>query len=153
LNGLLVPDDWIPRLSSAIVAALREFAPSVGADSLVMLALDCHPWHGRIGISALTSTEVAADETLSDPPEMAAWRFFDFARDFKSWELTTDLVQLMRSAYYSDSDSRPAVTEAFFVACAAAIRSASVAEALGPFNLAEGFRLSVAHPDNGHEYV
>jgi hypothetical protein len=151
LNDAQVPDDWIPRLASAIAAALREFAPKLGAEPLAMLALDFHPWHGSIGLAALTATEVATDKSLADPAEMAAWRFFDFARDFESWQLTTPLAEQMRSAYYSGD--RPAVVEAFFGACAAAISSEPVSAALGEFTRAIGFGISVAHPDNGREFV
>jgi hypothetical protein len=147
----LVPHDWTPRLVSAIAAALREFAPKVGAEPLAMLALDCHPWHGSIGIAALTAKEVAADKALDDPAEMAAWRFFDFACDFDSWRVAGVLAQEMKSAYYSGD--RPAVVEAFFSACAAAITSDAVGGALESFTRVDGFRLSVAHPDNGREYV
>lgn len=116
-----------------------------------MLALDCHPWHGSIGIAALTAKEVATDRALDDPAEMAAWRFFDFARDFESWQAATALGQEMKSAY--DSGDRPAVVEAFLSACAAAMTSNAVGEALEGFTRAPGFRLSVAHPDNGREFV
>jgi hypothetical protein len=116
-----------------------------------MLALDCHPWHGSIGIAALTAKEVAADPALDDPAVMAAWRFFDFARDFDSWQVTTVLAQEMKSAYYSAD--RPAVVEAFFSGCAAAITSDAVGEAIEGFTRVDGFGLSVAHPDNGHEFV
>jgi hypothetical protein len=147
----LIPDDWTPRLASAIVAALREFAPQVGAEPLAMLALDCHPWHGTIGVAALTAKEVAGDKGLADPAEMAAWRFFDFARDFDCWQVATVLAQEMKSAYYSGG--RPAVVEACFSACAAAITCDVVGEALEGFARVDGFRLSVAHPDNRREFV
>jgi hypothetical protein len=146
-----VPHDWTPRLASAIAGALREFASQVGTESLAMLALDCHPWHGSIGIAALTANEVVADCALNDPAEMAAWRFFDFARDFDSWQVAAVLGQEMKLAYYSGD--RPAVVEAFFGASAAAIESNAVAEELEGFTRVDGFRLSVAHPDNGREFV
>jgi hypothetical protein len=146
-----VPRDWTPRLASAIAGALREFTQHVGAEPLVMLALDCHPWHGSIGIAALTANEATADKALNDPAEMAAWRFFDFARDFDSWQVATVLGQQMKSAYYSGD--RPAVVEAFFSACAAAITSNVVGEAIESFIRLDGFRFSVAHPDNGREFV
>jgi hypothetical protein len=116
-----------------------------------MLALDCRPWHGSIGLAALTATEVVTDKALADPAEMAAWRYFDFPRDFESWQLATALAEAMRSAYYSGN--RPAVVEAYFGACAAALTSEAVGEALGGFTRTDGFRLSVAHPDDGREFV
>jgi hypothetical protein len=151
LNKTLVPNDWTPRLASAIAAALREIASQIGAEPLTMLALDCHPWHGSIGVAVLTAKEVAADKALDNPAEMEAWRFFDFASDFSSWQVTTVLAEEMKIAYYSGE--RPAVVEAFFTACAKAITSDSVSEAISGFTRDGGFRLSVAHPDNGREYV
>jgi hypothetical protein len=146
-----VPHDWTPRLASAIAEALCEFAAKFGTEPLSILALDCHPWQGSIGIAALTAKEVAADSAFNNPAEMAAWRFFDFARDFESWQAAVALGVQMKSAYYSGD--RPAVVEAFFSACAAAISSDSVAEALKAITLVDAFRLSVAHPDNGREFV
>lgn len=147
----MVPSDWTPRLASAIAAALVELSPHVGTEPLVMLALDCHPWHGEIGIAALTLKEVAADSSSNDPAAMAAWRLFDFACDFDSWKQVAELGEVMKSAYYSGDCST--VAEAYFMACAVAISSDIVAEALASFTLADGFRLSVAHPDNGREFV
>jgi hypothetical protein len=149
--NVTVPHDWTPRLSSAIAGALCEFTQHVGAEPLVMLALDCHPWNGDIGISALTANEAAINMSLNDPAEMAAWRFFDFAGDFDSWQVVTELGQQMKSAYYSGD--RHAVVESFFIACAAAITSDVVDEAIERFIRIDGFRFSVAHPDNGREFV
>lgn len=116
-----------------------------------MLALDCHPWNGDIGISALTATEVARDHSLADPAEMAAWRFFDFASDFECWQEVTEIVREMKTAYYSEDRLR--VVETFIGACAEAITSDVVGAALEKFALAEGFTLSVVHPDTGREFV
>ncbi len=147
----MVPRDWTPRLALAIAGALREFASHVGTEPLAMLALDCHPWHGSIGIAVLTAKEVAADRALDNPAEMAAWRFFDFASEFDSWHAATALGQEMKAAYYSGD--RPAVVEAFFSACAAAITSDAVAVALEGFIRVDDFRLSAAHPDDRREFV
>ncbi len=116
-----------------------------------MLALDCHPWHGSIGIAVLTAKEVAAGRALDDPAEMAAWRLFDFARNFGSWQVVSALGKEMKSAY--ESGDRPEVVEAFLRACATAVTSYPVTKALESFMLVDGFRLSVAHPDNGREFV
>jgi hypothetical protein len=151
VNGKVIPDDWAPRLASAISAAMREFAPLVGAEPLAMLALDCHPWHGTLGLAALTAREVASDNLLADPAEMAAWRYFDFAQEFPSWKVVSDLGKRMRLDY--EAGDRLAVAEAFMRACAAAISSKSVGDALAAFVRTDGFRLSVAHPDDRREFV
>ena len=113
--------------------------------------MDCHPWHGSLGLSALTAAEVDADGLLADPAEMAAWRHHDFARGSAAWLPTAVLGSEMRVAYVSGD--RPAVAAAFLGACAAAVASEGVMDALGLFVRARGFRVSVTHPDDGREFA
>src|SRR5262249_8657981 len=151
LNTTLIPDDWTPKLASAIAGALREFVPRLGSEPLAMLAVDCHPWHGGLGLAALTGIEVATQSFLADPAEMAAWRYFDFARDMPSWKATSELGNQMKSAYHVGDCT--AIADAFLHACATAITSNVVCEALAPLVRTNTFRLSVAHPDDGREFV
>jgi hypothetical protein len=146
-----VPRNWTSDLAAAIAQALREFSLRVGSGPLAMLALDCHPWNGSIGLAALTASEAAADRSLANPAEMAAWRHFDFARELPSWEVVSELGKLMKSEY--EAGDRPAVAAAFLQSCATALTSQRVRESLKRFRLAEAFRLSVAHPDDGREFV
>ena len=130
---------------------MREFATRVGSEPLAILAMDCHPWHGTLGLAALTATEVAADKLLADPAEMAAWRYFDFTRDLSSWQPASDLGERMKSAY--ENGDRRAVADAFFRACVAAMTSKVVRDALAVFVRIDDFRLSVPQPDDRREFV
>ncbi len=154
----LVRADWTPRLADALAGAIREIAPRLGGEPVVMLAVDCHPWDRTLGLSLLTRAEAAADALLADPAEVAAWRWFDFARDLTAWGPAAALGDEMRAAYEADdsdvaSSDRPAVAAAFLRACAAALQSAQVGDALARLTRADGFRLSAAHPDDGREFV
>ena len=151
MNSTFIPDDWTQQLASAIAATLREFAPRIGAEPLAMLALDCHPWNGTLGLAALTATEVVSDNLLADPAEMAAWQHFDYAGELPSWQAASGLGKRMKSAY--EAGDRPAVSEAFFRAAAAALTSHVVSDSLAAFSRTDNFRLSVAHPDDGREFV
>jgi hypothetical protein len=138
-------------LADAIAAAVREFAPKLRGEAVALLAVDCHPWHGSIALAILTVAEVAADGLLADPAEMAAWRHYDFARGLSSWQPVAGLGQEMQAAY--EAGDRPAVGEAFLRACAAAVSSPQVAASLELLERSGDFRISVAHPDDGHEFV
>jgi len=151
MAAVTLPDRWVSRLEKAISAALREFAPRVAGSPIAVFAVDCHPWHGKIGLSILTSAEAVAVPVLTAPAEMAAWQNFDFARELSSRHLFTDIEREMEIAYRTND--RKTAVEAFLSACAAAAESSEAASALALLHKAPGFRISVAHPDDGREYV
>jgi hypothetical protein len=116
-----------------------------------MLAVDCHPWNGLVGLAILTASEVAQNPALADPAEMAAWRHYDFSQELTAWQSAAVLASEMKDAYYAGD--RPNVADAFMAACADALSSPQVAEALELLGRSNDFRLSVAHPDDGREFV
>lgn len=146
-----VPEDWTPRLAEAIAGALREFAPMLNGGAVSLLAVDCHPWNGTLGLSALTAAEAEVDSLLNDPAEMAAWKHYDFAASLASWQPTTGLGAEMQAVY--ETGDRPAAAASFLSACAAAVYSPAVSAALASLTEADGFRWSVTHPDSGQEFV
>jgi hypothetical protein len=149
-----VPADWTPRLASAIAAALREFSAS-GLRGKPVAALDvgCFPWHGSVELSVLTAEELDADPVLMQPGEQAAWPRYDFAAELPAWELASDLGRQMADAYQAAGEAaRPATVEAYIRACAAAVASPQVQEALGALRRDPRFRISVAHPDDGRQF-
>lgn len=146
-----VPEDWMPRLAEAIAGALWEFAPTLSGGAVALLAVDCHPWNGTLGLSALTATEAEADSLLNHSAEMAAWKHYDFAASLASWQSATGLGAEMQAAY--EASERPALAAVFLSACAAAVHSPSVIEALAVLTQADSFRWSVTHPDSGQEFV
>lgn len=145
-------EDWTGRLAAAIAATLREFTLQIGNTSISLLAVDCHPWHGRIGLSALTSAELGRDALLNDPSEMAAWQHHDFSNPFPAWQPVRRLGEEMQGAY-ENSSNRPAVAENYFQACARAVTSSEVRSAIELLPRAGAFRVSVSHPDSGREFV
>jgi hypothetical protein len=146
-----VPDGWTVQLADAIAAALHEFSPRLGGEKVALLAVDCHPWHGSVDLAVLTASEVATDPLLADPAEMAAWRYHNITRELSSWEPVERLGREMQSAY--ESGDRRAVAEGYLRACATAVTSTKVVAALRLLERSSGFRVSVAHPDDGREFV
>lgn len=146
-----VRDDWQASLANAVAAALRELEPQLKNVSLRMLAIDCHPWNGFLGLAVLTDEDVDGDPLLDDPAEMAAWPHYDCGEGLKSWRSTQSLARAMRDAYASGD--RGAVVGAFLTACAGALASSAVGAALDDLTRGPKFRLSVAHPDTGKEFV
>src|SRR5262249_16777767 len=145
-------DHWTSELAATIAAAVREFAPIVRGQSIALLAVDCHPWHGLITLAVLTQAEVAADEMLTNPAEMAAWRHYHFTGGLAWWQRAAALGRAMRAAYEAAGD-RGRVAEAFLRACARAMTAPQVAESVELLVRAGSFRVSVSHPDDGREFV
>jgi hypothetical protein len=150
--GDAVPADWTPRLAAAVAEAVREFAPLLGGAPVALLALDCHPWHGSLDLSALTAADVAADPALADPTEMAAWQRYRFSDGLAAWVPVAALGREMRAGYEAAPD-HAAVAEAFMRACAGALARPEVLAAVELLERVAGFRLTVTHPDDGREFV
>jgi hypothetical protein len=144
-------DDWSRRFAEVIASAVREFGPSLRGVPLALLAVDCHPWHGSLGLAVLTAAEAESDPLLMNPGEMAAWRYYLFSDRLESWHLAAGLAREMQATYETASD-RAAVAGAFFSACALAMEKPEVVEAIDRLERAPNFRISVAHPDSGEEF-
>jgi hypothetical protein len=151
LGTIPAPAGWKRSLADTIATTVKEFAPVMRGIPVVLLALDCQPWHGSLGLSLLTAAEAEADTQLADPAEMAAWRYYDFSAGLVSWQPAALLGRSMRAAYESAPDRR-ATAESFFRACAEALASPDVAGVVGSLARADEFRMSVAHPDDGREF-
>jgi hypothetical protein len=147
-----LPADWITRLSDAIVASLQEFVPLHGHETFALFAVDCHPWHGMIGLAMVTSEELVSEPFLAEPAEMAAWRHYNFAGQLAAGKLFIPLGEEMFSAYDQFED-KPTGALTFLEACAIAATSSQVTAALGLLNRESGFRVSVTHPDSDQEFV
>jgi hypothetical protein len=149
-----VPDDWTSRLASAIAAALREFSGSgLRGEPAAAFDVGCFPWHGSVELSVLTAAALDADPVLAEPGEQSAWPHYDFAAGLPAWEPVAELGRQMANAYRAAGEAgRPAVVEAYLRACAAAVASPLVQEALGALRHDSRFRVSVAHPDDGRQF-
>jgi hypothetical protein len=147
----LVPTAWTARLADAIAAALREFAPQQQGSEVVLLQVTCLPWHGLLGMAILTAEELAKDASLADPMRTMDWQHGEFTEEVEAWGLTTPLAQEMRAAYSGSSDC-PAAAVAFLRACAGAVAIATVVKAVSLLKRADGFRVSVPHPDDRREF-
>lgn len=150
-SAALVPGGWTDHLADAVAVALREFAPQLQDTAVVRLQVTCLPWHGCLGLALLTSDELAEDASLADPERTMDWQYGEFTEEVAAWGMTTPLAQAMRAAYYGSSDC-PAAALAFLRACARAAATATVAEAVGLLERADGFRISVPHPDDRREF-
>ena len=139
-------------LAQVIANTLEALAPRLQDESLSMIALDCHPWHGSLYLAILKQSEVDTDPALADPEEMADWDLYDCGDGLAQWEAVVPLAEEMGRAY-SDADDPAPIAEQCLRASAAALTHPAVQNVLKNFRLADGFRLSVAHPDSGQEYV
>jgi len=144
-------ETWSSDLAGIIAATVAELAPNFAGESIAMLAIDCHPWHGTLALCVLTESECADDPELRDPAEMAAWRFFECSEGVDAWSPAFALAESMRAAYDAADDSA-AVAGSYLQNCADALAHQSVSDALSKLNVSPQFRLSITHPDVGTEY-
>lgn len=116
-----------------------------------MFAVDCHSWNGLLELSFLTTGEAEENHVLFDPEEMAAWRFFQFSKDYTSWGSAKALAEHMRMDYEGSVD-KAGLSEKYFNAFVEAIRDPLVKLEIEKLNITEDFKVSVANPDSGKEY-
>lgn len=133
------------QLSSVISRTLNAYRSQLD-EPIKVLALDFHPWNRFLALSVLTKSEVAIDPLLDDLAEMAAWKHYNFGANLDDWGVTSLLAE-MKTIYDKSKDAQP-----LFHCCASAMASASVQQAVSKYNLAHNFRVSVANPDDNHEY-
>jgi hypothetical protein len=138
-------------LTGVVAAAVRDLASHLRGTPVALLAVDCHPWNGSLGLAVLTASEADADSLLADPSEMAAWQHFQCAAGLPAWGPAADLGREMRAAYTAAADRRATVDQ-YLRACAAAMANPEVAAAVELLDRDRRFRVSVAHPDDGREF-
>ena len=117
-----------------------------------MLAVDCHPWHGHLGLVVLKTSEIEKNPRLDDPGEMATWDLFDLSKGLPSHEELKLLGKEMALSYRA-AESPSKVADNYMRMCSAAMKTDLVGSKLTNFTLAPTFRLSVAHPDDGREFI
>lgn len=145
-------DIWQIELANSISEALYEFRPSVD-DAMEILALDCHPWNGEIGMSFLTHLESENAPALADLSEMASWKYFDFTAGLIAWEPALRIASSMRPLYErAEEADRKNVVRRLLHYAARALDSRHVQIALATFALATDFRITVQHPDTCEEF-
>jgi hypothetical protein len=140
---------WGSDVGQFISTALAQFKVQT-SEQMEQFAVDCHPWNGVIALGFLTTSEVEDSPFLAEAEEMAAWKFYDFASALPG--SSTDLGSRMRKLYEQGGDDKSKVAERFFLACAAAVASKSVQDQLSKYNLSQGFKITIPHPDSGKEY-
>jgi hypothetical protein len=138
-------------LTMLISTALGEFRAGFD-DELEMFAVDCHPWNGVIALAFLTRVELIDAPFLADVAEMAAWKYYDFGADLPCWHSAADIGSKMRTEYEGAGDNRSTVATQFFQACARAVASNQVQDALLRYRLSEKFKITIPHPDADEEY-
>lgn len=151
-NHMLNFEQWTTDLSRSITDALRDFRSKVN-DEMAVFAVDCAPWNGVIVLAFLTQPELNENPILSEPSEMAAWRYYDFgARLPFGQSVSIALGSHMRTTYEQAGENRGDMANQFFRACANAAASEPVIKALSHFSRTAAFRITIPHPDTNEEY-
>ena len=153
----LVPDDWTSRLAHALATVIRDFHRSVLKGSPVLVFdLGCYPWHGRIELSVLTTTDLDADDGLFDQSEIAAWPHYHFNLGHAFWRSQVDegLAQQMAAQYHDSKNqsNRGTVVHAFLQACAETVATPEVTAVLNELSRDPRVQIWVQHPDTGRQF-
>jgi hypothetical protein len=144
-------EEYRSALSTLISTALGEFRTG-NDDEMEMFAVDCHPWNGVVVLAFLTHAELRDAPFLSEAAEMAAWKYYDFGAVLACWRSASELGSRMRAAYEEAGAARSTVARRYFQACAEAVASKQVQDVLFTYHLAEGFKITITHPDSGEEF-
>lgn len=161
--------DWrtfSDRLAEAIAAELVAQDEKLRDRVLRAIALDVHPWHGHIGLSALTDRDPAYESIVVQREEIASWGLFELARRGSCWARVRELEDWMgeqsvgknpdAADYDHDAEPRTAAQQAVadhaaLEASARALDDERVTEALSRFRLAPDFERFVGHPDDSSQ--
>ena len=147
--------DWfINRLADCTAAELDYWQSRWKVETIRALALDCHPWHGGIGLCLLTTREEFADDDLGKWA-LGDWRLQDFTSSVGApgWPAVKDLEQRMQQYYNgeteTDVDLEPADrADVIFRCCAKALCSDVVATSLKRYRRGGDFEVGVFDPDH-----
>lgn len=147
-------EPFAAALAERIALELNGIAPQLQFDRLRAMTLDCHPWNGAIFLSLLTEREEPRVQGGAKWEHVANWRYFDFpSTPNQHWPYAHDLIE-QASAFYQEAiangegpDDR---MDTLLKACAAALTSTTVANALNQYGIqrAPDFELGVFDPDN-----
>ncbi len=141
-------EDWRNRLEKRIVQALAHFRPQMN-EPMRMFSVDCHPWHGRIGLAFLSEKAAEVEPFLNDAEEMAGWDHFNFAdKDF----FFETVGREMWETYDQASPDHDKIAIEFLRQVAQAVASDGVQEKLKTFRQARHFKITITHPDTGREF-
>lgn len=138
------------ELAEGIASALTSLRPTID-EHIKILALDFHPWDGSLGLAVLTKEESDSVPKLNDVSRMAEWKHFGTKMDFAKWDINSVLGR-MKAIYYEAIEEGQDLTDSLFRCCAVAMSSPSVQQAIDTYKLADGFQISVSHPDDNYEH-
>lgn len=132
------------ELATLIADELRARADQLRPLVLRCVALDVHPWHGRISLAILTSDDVAYSDIKAQREDMAAWSGFALtAAGDSPWPRADALAAAMRAEYEVHRDAGVLLS-----AAASALDAAEVTAVLAGFELAPTFERFVGDPDD-----
>ncbi len=142
---------WTSGLAAALAGTLRELSSTVGAQPVLRIAIDCHPWHGSLHLSVLSKQAADDDPLLLEPEEMDGWDHSDCARELPTWTQACERLGAQLQAAYQQAEDPSTAARIALRDCAAACDDQRVQEALSSWQLATDFRFTVTHPDDDEE--
>jgi hypothetical protein len=121
-------------LADKLKSALDEF----GSRELKIIDIGVFPWHSKIEVSLLFTSE---DAPVDD---IAAWPNFDYSKMSEGgWKEAESIVREMNEEWEKDCDAMP-----FLMDFASAATSNKVNEVIKSFSLSDDFVLQILDPDD-----
>jgi hypothetical protein len=135
------------KLTKITVEELNLNTDRFATETMKAFNMGCHPWHGYLEPSFLTldeDFEYNADEKWK---YIGNWRLYNFADNDSEWPKATEIAEWMQEQC-DKSENLQIIAEHFFIACAKAVTSKEVIEALNRYNLSEDFEVGVVKYSN-----
>jgi len=141
---MIDPFAFTARLARALAQELRAQHARLSDETMRLFDLGCFPWHGYLELSFLTDTDTAWSTRQPLEASVGDWRLYNFV---PQWPLARDIAGEMKRHYEQAPSPREAAL-CYFQACAAAVCSEEVSEALSVYHRTPDFYVRVFDPDD-----
>lgn len=135
------------RLKIALIEELEACQDHFSNEVMVAFDLGCHPWHGYIEPSFLTTAEPEKITPEEKWQSVGVWKLYNFPDQGTGWTRVAEIAQWMQSEW-TNSPQKQATAKRFFQTCVSVVMSNEVIQSLKSFHLALDFEATVMDPDD-----
>jgi len=134
------------QLAVVIGNTLTRFRSELN-EPISIVALDFHPWHGRMALAVLTESELARESRLVDANMVSSWNHYDIGAGYAEWQPAQKMATAMESLYVQTQDAN-----ILFQCCASALGARPAVKAALRSAVADDFQMRVVNADDQRDY-
>lgn len=135
------------RLKVALIEELEACQDRFSNEVMLAFDLGCHPWHGYLEPSFLTTTEPEKILPEEKWQSVGSWKLYNFPYQGSGWLKVAEIEKWMQTEW-TNSSQKQATAGCFFQLCARVVMSNEVIQCLKSFHLALDFEAAVMDPDD-----